>query len=296
MTDTKDPKHRGLSRRQLLGGLAAASGLAGCSRFDAMSWVSRERYDVDYRFRESTQYIDPPMPPNLADDSRWSALLISDTHFWEDEYSRSLLEIRDYLETSPVDLVFQLGDLSDAGYFGEYRTAVEMLEAFDTPFFGCLGNHDVWHEGWESYRDFFGPSVYSLYLGTTQFIVLDEAGGTLGGPQRNWLEEELEQSTSERIIVLGHYPLWSPTDGGFSQMGSEQEVYDMLDLFRRYGVEAHISGHTHRYAYTEVNGTKLITLGAMKEAHADRCGLRIDVDGDLLTLTRVELPLNEVEI
>jgi 3',5'-cyclic AMP phosphodiesterase CpdA len=291
-----DKDRRAPTRRQLIGGLLAAGGLAGCGRFDATTWVIRERYDVDYRFRESVNAIDAPLPPRLDDRSRWSALLISDAHFWEDEYNRNLLEIGEYLERSPVDLVFQLGDIADAGYYGEYRTAIEMLEAFDVAYYGCLGNHDIFHEGWSFYRDFFGPSVYSLRLGDVQIIVLDQASGTLGGLQRGWLEEQLERSNAARVVVLGHYPLWSPTDGGFSQMGSEQEVYDILDLLRRRGVYAHISGHTHRYAYTEVNGTKLITLGSIKEGHANRCGLRIDADGDDLTLTRIELPLNEVEI
>jgi UDP-2,3-diacylglucosamine pyrophosphatase LpxH len=276
-----------LSRRQLLGGLGAALGLAGCERFDAMSWVTRERFDVDRRFRESTEEIASPLPPPLRDESHWSALIVSDLHFFDDEANVNVNEIADYLAEEPVDFMFQLGDLADAGWPIEYQTATETLEALGVPLFHAIGNHDVYHEGWASFRLHCGPSLFPLTVGNVLFIVLDLAGGTLGGLQRPWLEEQLQAATEEHILLLSHYPLWSPTDEGFSQIASEQEVYDILDLMRQYGVAAHVSGHTHRWAFTEINGSALYTVSAMKESSSDRCGLRVDVDRGELSLTRI---------
>lgn len=277
------------SRRQLLGYLGAAAGLAGCDRFDATSWFSRGRYDVDRRFRESTQELSTPLPPALPTSDRWSALVFSDCHFWEGELNSSFQDIADYLAEEPVDLMLQLGDLADAGWISEYQTAAEALEIFDLPIYWAIGNHDVWNEGWRHYRHHFGSSVYTLRLGQVLVVFTDVAGGTLGGPQRDWLEDQLAETTAESIIVLGHYPLWSPTDLGFSVLGSEQEVYDILDLLRRYDVAAHISGHTHRWAYTEVGEVQLYTVSAMKEATTSRSALRIDADGPELSFTRIEL-------
>ena len=93
--------------------------------------------------------------------------------------------------------------------------------------------------------------------------------------------------------MMGHYPLWTPTSEGFSQLGSEQEIYDILDLMRTYDVDAHLSGHTHRWAFTEFGASKLYTVGSLKEAHADRCGLRIDCVAGELAYQRVDFPFAE---
>lgn len=276
-----------MSRRQLLSGLAAALGLAGCDRFDAMSWVTRERYDVDRRFRESTEELASPLPPPLRDESHWSALIISDLHFFEDEGNVNIDEVAAYLADEPVDFVFQLGDMADAGWPIEYQVAIDTLQQLGVPVFHAIGNHDVYHEGWASFREHCGPSVFTLAVGDVLFIILDLAGSTLGGLQRPWLEEQLQSATQEHLILLSHYPLWSPTDEGFSLIGSEQEVYDILDLMRRYDVAAHVSGHTHRWAYTEFEGSSLYTVSSMKESSSDRCGLRVDVDRGALSLTRI---------
>jgi predicted phosphodiesterase len=273
----------------VLAGAVAALGLAGCERFDGLSWVGLDRYDVDRRFRESTQELAALPPPRLADPERWSALIVSDFHFFNDEGNVNVETIRAYLADQPVDFLFQLGDLADAGWPLEYATAAAALDGLGLPVYSVMGNHDTWHDGWASFRDYLGPSVYALQVGRVLFVATDVAGGTLGGPQRPWLEEQLAATTADHVIVLAHYPLWDPTDTGFSELGSEQEVYDILDMMRRHGVRAHVSGHTHRWALTELDGTQLITISSMKEAAVDRCGLRLDAQGSALALTRVEL-------
>jgi predicted phosphodiesterase len=280
-------ERRGPSRRAFLGGLAAA-GLAGCTRFDATSWLGRAREDVDRRFRESTLEHDAPSPPEVGDE--WSALVVSDAHFWEGEVNSSFAGLRAYLRERPVDLLFQLGDLADAGWSGDYDMGLAALESLDVPFYNAIGNHDLFNAGWLQYKLRFGPSVYTLPVGgQTLFVVLDQGSATLGVPQRGWLEDRLAEATAAQIVLLGHYPLWSPTDLGFSQMGSEQEVYDILDLMRRYGVAAHVSGHTHRWASTDFDGAALLTVSALKEASGNRSALRIEGRGAELDFVRVEL-------
>ena len=276
-----------MTRRQLISGVTATLGLAGCERFDAMSWVTRERFDVDRRFQESTEELTPPRTPALRDAMRWSALIIGDLHFYGDEGNTHVEEVARYIRRDPVDFVFQVGDLADAGWPIEYEVGLETLEPLQVPIYNVLGNHDVYHEGWASYRRHCGPSVYTLRVGEVLFVVTDLAGATLGGLQRPWLEEQLDACTAEHIIMLGHYPLWSPTDGGFSLIASEQEVYDILDLIRTYGVAAHVSGHTHRWASTTDEGAGLYTVSALKEASSDRCGLRVDIDDGELFFTRI---------
>lgn len=276
------------TRRQVLAGGAAALGLSGCRRFDAISWISRERFDVDRRFRESTEELAAPLPPRAIDPDAWSALLVSDFHFYDEEVNDSVARIEAYLREQPFDLLFQLGDLADAGWPLEYATSCAALDGLGVPVYAVLGNHDVFHEGWSSFRDYLGPSVYTLPVGRVLFVALDEAGGTLGGLQRPWLEAQLAAATADHVVLLGHYPLVGSTDEGFSDLASEEEVYDILDLMRRHGVRAHISGHTHRWATAELDGMQLVTLGTMKEGSTSRYGLRLDVRGSDLSLSRVD--------
>ncbi len=279
------------TRRELLEclGFAAAAGLTGCTRFDSASWFTNGRYDVDRRFRESREELIPPRPPTLRDEEHWSALIVSDAHIWEGEYNTTFVEIGDYLRDNPVDLLFQLGDLADAGWAGDYEMGAAILDSLGVPYYSAIGNHDLFNEGWTRYRSHFGPSVYTLPIGEVLFIVLDEGSATLGDLQRAWLEEELEGASAAHIVLLGHYPLWCSTDRGFSQLGSEQEVYDILNLIRRYAIEAHISGHTHRWAYTEFEGAGLYTVASVKEANANQCALRLEVSDGNLEFTRIPL-------
>lgn len=282
-----------ITRRQMLRLGAAATALTGCSRFDAMSWVSRERFDVDRRFEESTTEIAPLLPAAVPYDDQWSMLLISDFHCWEDEVPVTMEEVRAYLDVDPVDFVFQMGDLADAGWHHEYETGRQALESLGFPFYSVIGNHDLFHEGWSSFRRVFGPSVYKLNVGASLIIVMDIAGGTLGGLQRPWLEDQLAAATADHIFLISHFPLWDTVSMGFSLVGSEQEVYDILDLMRRYGVKAHFSGHTHRWASTEFDDVRLYTVGSMKESAPDRCGVRVDVAGDDVTYTRIPFGVRE---
>ena len=281
----------GLSRRRLLGQGLAALSVAGCDRFDVSSWLDRQSHDVDGRFRASMEELQALPSPVLERGDRWSMLLVTDFHCWEEEIPVSLVQVADYLVEEPVDFVVALGDLVDSGSEAEYDTCRTVFQILDTPFYTVIGNHDVWNGGWTHYRRQFGPSVYTLTVHTqnreTLLIALDAAGGTLGGLQRPWFERQLAETTAQDIFVFAHYPLWVPVETGYSQMGSQQEVYDLLNLLRRYEVRAHFSGHTHRWARTSFNGTELFTVSAMKEAAANRCALRVDVASWGITYSRI---------
>ena len=277
-----------VSRRRLIGGLAAGA-LAGCGRFDLASWVARPRYDVDHRFTVSMEELAPPVTPRIRAGEPWSMLVISDLHSWQ-EVLTTFDEVEAYLDTEPVDLLCCLGDLADAGYAREFEAASIGLESLGLPLLTAFGNHDSWNEGWAVYRDIFGPSAYEVRVAGSVIVVLDTAGATLGGLQRPWFEERLELAAgAEHLFVLTHYPLWTGRLPLGDQLGNHQESYDILDLIRTFGVDAHISGHTHRWASTELEGVRLTTVSSLWENAADRTALRVDVEGPSVTYRRIDL-------
>ena len=268
------------TRRGWLGSALAAGALAGCSRFDPTSWVTRERYDVDRRFSESMDELAWPRVPHVRAGRAWSMLVISDLHCWP-EVPTTLDEVRRSLDRDPVDLVCCLGDLADAGYGQELEAARIGLDALEVPVLTAFGNHDAWHEGWAPFRDLFGPSAYEVHAGGSVLLFLDTAGATLGGLQRPWMEERLAAASgAEHVFVLTHYPLFFGGLGPGNLLGSQQEVYDILDALRRHRVDAHISGHTHIWRSAELDGLGLHTVSSLREEAGDRAGLRVEVDGE----------------
>lgn len=65
---------------------------------------------------------------------------------------------------------------------------------------------------------------------------MQQAATTLG-----WIEDALEASDADYLLVAGHYPIYSACS-----YGSTPELLDNLDpLLRRFGVSGYFSGHEH---------------------------------------------------
>lgn len=67
-----------------------------------------------------------------------------------------------------------------------------------------------------------------------------------------WVEEALQKSDADYLLVAGHYPVYSACSHGNSQ-----ELIENLDpLLKKYGVTAYLSGHEHcqfHYSYENMN-------------------------------------------
>lgn len=74
------------------------------------------------------------------------------------------------LNASGADVVVQLGDLTDGGNEGQFRSAAEILARLEAPCATIMGNHDVYSTeedrlaGREYYTRFFGRSPHGLLL------------------------------------------------------------------------------------------------------------------------------------
>jgi len=79
--------------------------------------------------------------------------------------------------------------------------------------------------------------------------------------QRGWLEKELEASTAEWKIVVGHHPIYSCGPHG----DSKELVRDLVPLLDRYGVALYLNGHDHGLQDLVVGGRHYVTSGAGSE-------------------------------
>lgn len=86
--------------------------------------------------------------------------------------------------------------------------------------------------------------VYTLNYGNTQLFVLDSNREFFYlWTQRQWLEDQLQQSKAKWKILVLHHPLYS-IKGSNNNM-TQRWMFD--DLVRQYGVDLVLQGHEHAY-------------------------------------------------
>ncbi|CAH1249452.1 ACP5 [Branchiostoma lanceolatum] len=156
--------------------------------------------------------------------------------------------------------------------FQETFEDVFTAKSLDIPWYFIAGNHD--HNGnvtaqieysHRSKKWNFPSLYYSLNFtvpGTNTTVTIiqydsitlcgnsdDFQHGLLTGPenlqvattQLKWLEEQLNATKSDYVIVTAHYPVWSVAEHGPTKCLVQQ----VKPLLERYGVTAYFSGHDH---------------------------------------------------
>ena len=184
------------------------------------------------------------------------------------------------------ELVFHVGDLAQeypgSRFFDTGRqAAVAQFEESGLAVNFAAGNMDIGDKpdptvpaGWvepgflKRWDEDFGKSFYSRTAGDTHFIVLNSQIMNTTLPeaieQREWVEADLAAHDSHRIFIFLHLPPYlvdedEPGLGSYDVLGNPDRTW-LLDLCRRYEVEALFSGHTHFQVFNRAGDTRLYTL------------------------------------
>lgn len=221
---------------------------------------------VDERFTDSTNLAAPP-DTLFAGTNYFSFVHVTDLHVTggTNIHLGSLPG-----RITPQDkFILVSGDLVDTGRESEYQLLLSMLSNLGLPFYCSVGNHDLWHGGWDFYPVYLGPAVYSVQAGPVRLISLDAANATLGWKQRQWLEEQLIQRTEPFCIVMMHFNLLSPQIMETGQFADIEEVYALMAIFEEYAVDYVLMGHTHQYDYQLLNGVNYLVGEELKQNSDD---------------------------
>jgi predicted phosphodiesterase len=141
------------------------------------------------------------------------------------------------------------GSFTPADYKSKFEGPYAALIAAKVKFYAALGNHDNstermykdWNMGGERYYTFRVSSGGSSKVGV-RFFALDTT--YMDKPQLQWLESELQKSSSEWKIAFFHHPLYS---SGRTHGSSLDLRAAMEPLFIKHGVNVVFAGHDHFY-------------------------------------------------
>jgi plastocyanin len=156
----------------------------------------------------------------------------------------------------PPAFVLHTGDLTHLSRPAEFDMLQQVLSELPMPVFYVPGEHDVLEDEGKSYLQRFGRGTqgagwYSFdrqgvhFIGLVNVVNLRAGGlGSLGTPQLEWLERDVERlSSSTPIVVFAHIPLWSvyPEWG----WGTEDSAR-ALSYLKRFGSVSVLNGHVHQ--------------------------------------------------
>ena len=114
-----------------------------------------------------------------------------------------------------------------------------------------------------------GTRVDVFVLDTTPFLATyrsivsrTKVAGQDPAAQLAWLEKELEASSADWKIVVGHHPIHSCGPHG----DSAELVRDVLPILARFHVPVYLSGHEHGLQHLESGGIHFLISGGGSEA------------------------------
>jgi 3',5'-cyclic AMP phosphodiesterase CpdA len=165
------------------------------------------------------------------------------------------------------------GDLArTSGEAPDYEKLRQLLEPVSNrmPIVMGLGNHDhranflgvfAKHSG--EIQGVKGKHVSVMTAGPARFVMLDSllfvntTPGLLGKAQRTWLDEFLKASDDTPTLLVVHHTL---NDGDGALLDTDR-FFQIIRPHRK--VKAVLFGHSHVYAYDDLDGIHLINLPAV---------------------------------
>lgn len=109
--------------------------------------------------------------------------------------------------------------------------------------------------------------------GRDLYICLDTASGYLGTRQMAWLKDVLKgmDATDLRHVVVFTHTHMFKKDGsqGHTSNYPLEETLELSSLFRTYGVELFLSGHSHCRDISYFNGVRYVVVDALEEHYSD---------------------------
>ena len=256
---------------------------ASCNRLDVLGMVVN-RSDTEERVAEWLDYDAQngmPVLNNVRDN--YCFYSCSDIHL-NDDKSRFAQYIT--LERNDLQAAFSIiaGDIANESGVRPFILADSAMmfrpgiHLKNDPCFPIIGNHDVYFDCADYYKQYFHTSTYTLTVNTRSgnkdlFIFLDSGNGTHGRRQLDWLEDQLSHRDEYRYcFVISHNWLFRTTYNYTTTPAAnlpEEEQYAFMDLMSHNNVDMVIMGHFHYRDTKTFGGVKYVMTDNLNEDQAD---------------------------
>ena len=253
---------------------------AGCNRLDIAGMVVN-RSDTEERVADWLDYnarYGEPIILNAPDE--YHIYSCSDSHYSERDsilpqgekdrlYKYITAERNDPMAIFAIHAGDMVNESGEAG-FRMTRDALHfdsVNQVKNDPCFLVMGNHDVYYDCAEYFKQYFHTSTYTVTVKTVGgfqdlFIFLDSGNGTHGQRQLEWLEEQLEHRADYRhCFVISHNWLFRTSYNYTTTPAAnlpQDEQYAFMDLMSRSNVNMVIMGHFHMREQRQFGGVQYV--------------------------------------
>lgn len=278
--------------------LLIISSIALCScnnHFQFKGFIMPTGDAVDRRFNESMEMHQDLKLETVPAQDEYSFYVATDPHVNKTHENLSIFNdaMRNDMSAS---FGVVLGDCIDVkDNLPKYLEALAYdseKHSADPRIFHITGNHDLYFDGWDDFKNQIGPSVYWFDVifsgGKDLFISLDSATGTLGNLQTRWLRSFLSENRQDyrHCIILTHVNIFY-TDNSQVTSGNLpiEETYSLIDFFGRQNVTLVLQGHDHHREDLTYDNVRYTVLGTIKDGteipeylivHVDKEGARLE--------------------
>lgn len=255
--------------------------LTGCEADFELWGLLYSKTRVKERFDFSIATNETLGPRNIITSSdTYSLFFASDIHMGGTQNLSKLIDSAKGHQAKAMILVGDLttGKAEDYDVFRQHLPDTGQLTTFL-----AIGNHDLYFDGWQRFKDYFGSSVYTFTVqtpvATDLFICLDSGGGTHGPDQLQWLRKILQEQRTlfRRCIVFTHNNFFRAHHTP-STNPQVDEIAVLIDLFLRHSVDLVVTGHDHKRSVEVFGNTHYVTLDALKDTNANAGYLVAEVD------------------
>lgn len=299
-----------MKKQRLILLVAATVFATSCNRLDILGMVVN-RSDTEERVADWLDYNNQngmPVIENVPDEYR--VYSCSDSHYSErDSIVPQGANDRLYkyitAERNDPKAIFAIhaGDLvNESGETG-FRMSAEAMaynaetQAKDDPCFPVIGNHDVYYDCAQYFKQYFHTSTYTVTVKTVSgyqdlFIFLDSGNGTHGKRQLDWLEEQLSHRSDYRhCMVISHNWLFRTSYNYTTTPAAnlpQDEQYAFMDMMSQNNIDLVLMGHFHMREQRQFGGVQYVMTDNLNDTEITPSYLVVTV-GEKVTYDYEEL-------
>jgi len=234
----------------------------GSGGLELSDLTSSGNSDVDGRFQDCKDGKAKAITlPPVIDPEHFSFLWLTDMHIRSDR-DDYFDQLGNYSSNVGASFILTSGDLTDDGSSENIQYVLSQENTYlNVPLYSAIGNHDLYSDGWDRFKDNIGPSVTSFSYGNSFFMFIDSASCKIGNDQMEWIEDQLRDSDAPHKFVLSHICLYDGELETPTILCDPDERLRLLSLIDKYDVDFFLCGHKHWVEEDEVDGIEHIMGG-----------------------------------